>query len=251
MPRCDRAMTTSLSTIFRPARSRSIGILGASGGLGASTLAAGLATRAAAAAHETLLVDLDRGGGDDVLLGCEREPGPRWADLSGATGVVDAHAVMERLPRSEHGVAVLCSGRAWHPLPADTVAAVCSSLRTEVDVTVFDLGRFEPPWVVDLDAVLVLMGATVQALAAAEVTTDRLLQVGVSPWLLTRGLEPRWDASISEALEVPILGRVPDDRRMADDVEVGNPPGRRSRSAFSRLCDGVLRDVLVESEVVR
>jgi secretion/DNA translocation related CpaE-like protein len=241
-------MTDSASR--RTTRRFSLGVVGASGGVGVSTLAAGLATRAALAGHEAAVLDLDRGGGGaDLVLGCEREPGPRWADLAGASGQVDPELLLERLPRSEHGVAVLTGGRRWHPLPESSVAAVRTSLLGAVDVLVIDLARAVPPWITDLDAVLLVTGGTVSALAAAEVMTDRLLQAGAAPWLVTRHLEPRWEGAVSEALEVPVLARIPDDRRMADDLEVGRSPGSRSRSSFTRVCDELLRSVLIERAV--
>lgn len=243
---CDQDMTHAVSPT---ARQFSIGLVGASGGLGVSTLAAGLATRAALAGHESVVLDLDRGGGADLLLGCEREPGPRWVDLAGAAGQVDPALLLDRLPRSEHGVAVLTGGRQWHAVRDRTVDAVRGPLISASDVAVIDLGRAVPSWVPDLDTVLLVIGGTVSALGAAEVATDRLLQAGARPWLVPRRLEQRWQAAVSEALEAPVLATVPEDRRMADDLEVGLSPGARSRSAFSRVCDEVLRSVLIERTV--
>ena len=58
-----------------------------SGGVGASTLAAGLAFVAARSGRRTALVDLDPGGGGlDLLVGAERLDGWRWPRLVAARG---------------------------------------------------------------------------------------------------------------------------------------------------------------------
>ena len=59
-----------------------VGVLGAVGGAGTSTLACWLADRAAHEDRPAVLVDADRGGcGIDVLLGLEDQDGLRWPDL--------------------------------------------------------------------------------------------------------------------------------------------------------------------------
>src|SRR5690349_916184 len=60
-----------------------LGVVGGSGGVGASSFAAVLA----ATAGRSLLVDLDvAGGGLDVVLGIEAEAGARWSGLHLAGG---------------------------------------------------------------------------------------------------------------------------------------------------------------------
>ncbi|MGZ4743893.1 MAG: P-loop NTPase [Oryzihumus sp.] len=64
-----------------------IGVVGGSGGVGATVLAAALATRAAATGRTVACVDGDvLGGGLDVTFGLEQEPGLRWPDLAAALG---------------------------------------------------------------------------------------------------------------------------------------------------------------------
>src|SRR5579875_2141374 len=73
-----------------------VAVLGGSGGVGASTFAAALAT----AAGRAVLVDCDPlGGGIDVLLGVEAVPGARWSGLRVNGGRLDPHALDEGLPR--------------------------------------------------------------------------------------------------------------------------------------------------------
>jgi hypothetical protein len=63
-----------------------VGVVGGSGGVGASTFAAVLALGAARATRgPAVLIDLDPiGGGIDVLLGVQSIPGLRWSGVSGA-----------------------------------------------------------------------------------------------------------------------------------------------------------------------
>src|SRR5437879_9450609 len=73
-----------------------IGVLSGCGGAGASVLAAVLA----AAAERCMLIDCDHlGGGIDVLLGCERVPGPRWRHVRLRGGELDPSVLLDGLPR--------------------------------------------------------------------------------------------------------------------------------------------------------
>lgn len=228
----------------------SIGVIGAGGGAGASVLAAVLATRAARAGHETVLVDLaPHGGGIDVLLGCEHEPGPRWHDLAGADGRVDAEALLPRLPRSTDGVALLSYGRGWVDVPDRAVRAVCGPLAEAAHVTVHDLGPQPPDWADELDAVLLVTPGRVPALAAAQVLTDRLLRLGARPWLVPRGIDDATLPLVAEALDLPVLEPLPHEPRVADDVDAGVTPGERERSPLAATADRVLRRLLVERDV--
>jgi anion-transporting ArsA/GET3 family ATPase len=87
-----------------------LGVIGGSGGVGASTFSAALAERAAQEYGHAALVDLDPGrGGVDVLLGIEAVPGARWSGLQLDGGQLDPQALLQGLP-SWREVAVLCRG---------------------------------------------------------------------------------------------------------------------------------------------
>src|SRR5450631_1703863 len=89
-----------------------IGVVGGSGGVGASVLSAAIAIRAAQAGLRTVCLDGDRlGGGLDVTLGIEQERGVRWPDLPGARGRIDGPELLRALPTVD-GVAVLSFDRA-------------------------------------------------------------------------------------------------------------------------------------------
>ncbi len=119
-----------------------VGVVGACGGAGASTLAAALADALRRAGRRPVLVDLTtRGAGIDVLLGIDHREGPRWADLRDARGEVDGRALRGLLP-TWCAVPVLSAHRA-DPVELDpgVVVDVCSALADACDVLVLDLPR--------------------------------------------------------------------------------------------------------------
>ncbi len=103
-------------------------VVGAVGGVGASTLAAALSAELAADGSGVGLVDLDGlRGGIDVLLGVETEPGARWPELADVDGTVEATDLDGVLP-TWRGVEVLSAGReAVSPRP-EAVASVLGAL---------------------------------------------------------------------------------------------------------------------------
>ena len=92
-------------------RGRVIGVRGAHGGIGTSTLAIGIALAAARSGSRVLLVDADVcSGGIDVLLGIESESGMRWPDLVASRGRIIPSELDAALPQV-NGVSVLSWGR--------------------------------------------------------------------------------------------------------------------------------------------
>lgn len=221
-----------------------IGVLGASGGVGTSTLAAALATRAALAAHEVLLLDLDAaGGGADVLLGCDQEDGIRWPDLVGARGRFDGEALLERLPRSGQDVAVLAPGGSMHEPAAEVVVSAWESLAPAVDLTVVDLGRAVPTWVNGLDAVLLVIRGDVTGLSAAVPVARLLHEHGAPAHLVGRDLESSWQDLVCRTLGLPLVGTFATDDGLREDQFCGRAPGWRRRARSSRCVDEMLRDL--------
>ena len=72
--------------------SATIAVVGASGGVGASTFAAALARTQCAAVGRALLIDAHAySGGLDLLLGVEAEAGARWPELTVGDGLSLIH----------------------------------------------------------------------------------------------------------------------------------------------------------------
>lgn len=116
-----------------------VGVLGAVGGAGASTLALALA-----AAGGGWLLDLDPVGScTEAATGTEHEEGARWPDLRHLAGRLPAGALLERLPAAQ-GVPLLSWGLlddvGTGALPgAAAVEAVVAAGRAAAPLVVLDL----------------------------------------------------------------------------------------------------------------
>jgi hypothetical protein len=207
-----------------------IGVVGGSGGVGASSFAAVLASVAGGA----LLVDLDvAGGGIDVTLGIESASGARWSGLRLAGGRLEPDVLVGGLPR-------------WGSVPV--LAADVAELDPDPVLQVLDVARATGPVVLDLPRrscperaaallhcalVVVLARADVDGLVAAHALTDGLPE-------LPRGLVcRRGEVSAADAARlvgVPLLGELPalDGSRLVLN-------SHRLPSAATRVASGVLR----------
>lgn len=211
-------------------------VLGGAGGVGASTLAAGLAGAAAREGRSVALVELDPlGGGLDLLLGAERCPGWRWDALQGARG--ELGDLRAHLP--EHGgVTVVSLARSDRQPPGEEAArAVLESLGRSVDVVVCDLGRGGP--LVDVarrtGRTVVLAEPRVMGVAAAE----RLTRPGDAVVVRGGRVGSLAAADVGDALGLPVLGVLPEDARLAEGAEQGVSPWQAARRAWRRAVAGV------------
>ncbi|MBO0899503.1 pilus assembly protein FlpE [Cellulomonas sp. zg-ZUI22] len=198
-----------------------VGVVGAAGGVGASTHAALLARRLSRSTS-TVLVDLDRGGGGlDVVVGVD---------------------VVALLPR--WGACAVLSGDRTRSAPVDAGVRldVLHALACEVGALVLDLDR---AGVVDgdaplaaCDAVVVVARPDLRSVAGTLALRPRLHAAGTRCGLVVQGAAGLGAADLAEAsgLEVWHLGRA--DRALAARAErVG--PGGRGRAA--RTADTVVR----------
>jgi len=155
-----------------PAGGHVLGVTGGRGGAGASVLAAALARTAAAARLRSVLVDADPlGGGSDLLLGAEDEPGLRWPDLQAARGVLDVGDLIDGLPRIDGVHVVSCDRRRAEPVPPEAMRAVIDAAIRMADLVVIDIPRaLDQSATLALQAchtVLLVVPAEVQAAASA------------------------------------------------------------------------------------
>jgi MinD-like ATPase involved in chromosome partitioning or flagellar assembly len=226
-------------------------VVGASGGVGASSLATAVAVRAARAGLDAVLVDgCPLAGGLDVVLGAEQEPGVRWPDLSRLEGSADGPALLARLPSGE-GVRVLSFGRDGAE-PADEVAgAVVAALSAESALLVVDAdaagGSVASAALGAADRVLVVAGDGMSQLSALSVVSGLLAagsgRVGVVMAVCLRG--PSSSAGpvarvVESELRWPVLCALEDDRAIVGDIARGVPPGAREHGAMVRVADVVL-----------
>jgi pilus assembly protein CpaF len=155
-----------------PARGLTIGVVGGSGGAGATTFACALG-QVAGRTGAAVVVDADPlGPGADRVLGLDLVDGVRWDSLGHATGRLSARALRDSLPRRD-GVAALSwyAGPQPRPLQAFAVREVLSASRRGHDLVVVDLPRGPDPLVEEItsrcDQLLVVVRPTVAGVSAA------------------------------------------------------------------------------------
>ncbi|MEO9139114.1 MAG: hypothetical protein ABI345_08610 [Jatrophihabitans sp.] len=153
-----------------------IGVVGGSGGVGASTFAAVLTL----AAGPAVLVDLDcSGGGVDVLLGIEQSSGARWSGLRVAGGHLDPDDLVGGLPRFG-SIAVLAADVG--EIDPDAVRQVIGAAARRGPVVV-DLPRVGGPEraaaLERCDLVVVLVRTDVSGLVAAHTMVTGMPEVAL------------------------------------------------------------------------
>jgi len=230
-------------------------VMGASGGVGASVLAAAVAVRAGRAGMDVVAVDLSPlGGGLDVTFGVEQEPGVRWADLVALSGAADGSAIVARLPEVD-GVPVLSFGRDGAVVPeVDVVRQVVKALAASGRLVVLDV-PIEGPF---LDGVLplatqlvVVAGCQLRQLAALAV---------VGRWVQARcdqvGVCLRGDRRVHEiaplvesAMGLRVIGLLTEDRGLAADLVHGVAPGSGGRGVLVAVADPCLAQAVVRERV--
>lgn len=229
-----------------------IGVIGGCGGAGASVLAAALA-RTAARTAPTLLVEVDRlGGGADLLLGAEDEPGLRWPDLASARGNLPPGSLSGALPVIDglHVLATARGGPGDGAVRGPATTAVLGAARAEFTTVVLDLPRHldeaARAAVRAADTVLLVLPSQLRATAAA-----RRLTLAVHPFVPDLRLVLRECApgrlspdSICSALGLPLAGVLRPEPRLSAALERGEPPGLRSRGPLARFCRHLMAGLL-------
>ncbi len=217
---------------------RVVALIGASGGLGVSTLAASLALLAARSGTSAAVVDLARAsGGLDLLLGAETLEGVRWPDLALARGELgDLRPLLPQVA----DVALLAQARGSGPPPSEeAVGAVVSALAASTDLTVLDGGGAVPGGV---DRTLLLVGADVRSVAAAQ-----MLDPGLRPsaFVARSGPGRRVPAAVmSRTLGLECAGEIGHDKALPRLAELGLPPVPGPARRFRRDVAALLRWLL-------
>ena len=219
-----------------------LGVLGGSGGAGATTFACALG-QVAGRHRRAVVVDADPlGPGVDRVLGLEGRDGVRWDGLCDATGRLSARALREALPRRD-ALAVLTwrAGRTGS-LQAFAVREVLSAARRGHEVVVVDLPRTSDPVVDEVaarcDRLLVVVVPTVAGVASAARTCARLGDAS-RVRLVVRGSGVDTTA-VARATGVPVLARMADQRGLGEAIDLGLGPVRSRRGALGRAAAEVL-----------
>lgn len=190
-------------TVLARGAGQVIGVVGGSGGVGASTFAAVLAICLRAA----VLVDLDpAAGGIDVVLGIEDVPGARWSGMRLSGGRLEPGALLDGLPRAGP-----CAVLAADVAELDEVAvAEVLSAATELGPVVLDLprspGAARSAALSFAQLLLVLARGDVPGLVAAHAVVDALPSRATG-LLVRRGAVPARRAA--RLVGVPLVGELP------------------------------------------
>jgi secretion/DNA translocation related CpaE-like protein len=208
-----------------------VGVVGGSGGAGATTLACALG-QTAAGSGDAVVIDCDPlGPGIDRVLGMEAQDGFRWDALCQTTGRLSARSLREALPRrGPLGVLSWYAGASGN-LQAFAVREALSAARRGHDAVVVDLPR-SPDALVDevasrCDLLVVVVLPTVAGVASATRLCARFPDhPGLRLLVRGDGLEPR---EIARVTGVGVVTAMRDQRRLAEAIDLGLGPVRSSR----------------------
>ncbi len=216
-----------------------VAVLGGSGGVGASTLAAGLALASAARDGGAALVDVDvLGGGIDLLMGVEQSEGWRWPSLRGAEGYVGD--LRDYLPTAD-GVSVLSMAReAATDLSREPLAAITQSLRRTRGAVVIDVGRSltaaarEAVRLATCRYLVVAPG--VRSIAAADQVVRAHQHERVEVVLRSGRGAGAAPGVIRKVLGCDVVARLPNDPGLGPAADRGDPPFGTMRPAYRKVC---------------
>lgn len=225
---------SGLSMSGRPA-APVLAVLGAAGGVGASSLVAAIAQSAVADGSSVTVVDLDpNGSGCELYLGAQEAPaGLVWSDLAKSRGRLRGEMLRAALPQVQ-GCAVLGWGTHSPSMPEpQVVGSAIDSVTYACDLVVVDLPRSLGP-----AAAAVLCRAACVALVvprssvgvgAASRLLERSELVDCAPTLVITELGSAGVplTEIEDYLELPAQVRIPSDPQLAKQLELGRSLAQR------------------------
>ncbi len=244
LPRSGTWLTETLTDVGDPDRSRGLvlGVIGGSGGAGATTFACALG-QLAARSGPSVVIDADpMGPGLDRVLGLEDQDGVRWDALCRTTGRLSSRSLRDAVPRRAGlGVLTWHAGTAANLQPFAAREALSAAERGH-DTVVLDLPRSVDPVVDELVArcerVLVLVVPTVAGVSSASRLCARLADpVRVRLVVRGQGIEA---SQIARAAGVPVLAQMADQRGLAESIDLGLGPVRNRRGPLGRAALDVL-----------
>lgn len=227
-----------------------IGVIGGSGGAGATVFSAALAQMAAAVGR-TLLVDADPlGAGIDRVLGLESTDGIRWDSMLQTTGRLSSRSLREALPRAGRLSVLTWPTDRVATLQAFAMREVLSAARRGFEVVVIDLPRHRDAVIEETisrcDHVVLVSTLTVPGVSAAARVAHRLPERTPSRHLVTRGARTGVSPeSVSRLLRIPLVASMGDQRGLDEAITLGAGPARSRRGPLARAARSVA-DALLE-----
>lgn len=246
LPEQDRDLVEVLSDAGESVTDRGdcgsvVAVIGGRGGAGASIFSAALAL----AADDALLVDADPwGGGVDLLLGIEEQPGLRWPDIAVENGRLSLAAVRDALPRHQ-GVSVLSCTRHGADVGGGSLLAVVDAGRRGGATVVCDVSRSltgAAEAALDAADLVVVVGACdVRSCASSAAMASALLSINPNVGLVARGPSPGGlhAAEVARVAGLPLLAAMRPEPNLSGRLERGGLRLRR-RSPLAAAARHVL-----------
>jgi len=223
-----------------------VSVVGGSGGVGTSTLAAALALAGSDRGLRSLLLDADPlGGGLDLVLGAEHADGLRWTDLESTRGRLNAGSLADVLPIHRR-LATLSWGRETQTALPQSVPTVLTAAVRGFDLVVADVPRHldaHGPEILGRSVLtIVVVAEEICAVGAAQHVLARVADCASSIAVVTvsrpGGIGP---GAVADALGRPVLARHRHDSRLRGSIERGYGPGtsRAARRTSSIVLDAL------------
>lgn len=251
LPDAEHWLVERFADATSPRRGVVLGVVGARGGAGATSLAVALSLAAARLGRRTMLVDLDAyGGGVDLAFGAEGVEGPRWADFVGASPPASGEALAAALPRCGEVTVLSWSRDNAADIPSTVVSSMLSAARRGADVVVVDLPRcFDEAARAALgvaDAAIVVCPAEFRAAVAAERVVGTLQLLVEDVRLVVRGPSPTGltGADVADAAGVPLTAWLDPEPDLDKALDEGRPPGRGGKGPLAEVSATLLRELL-------
>ena len=240
LPRSSGWLSEELADLVDPHAGRGvvIGVVGGSGGAGATTLACALG-QAAGRAGPALVVDADtHGPGVDRVLGLDDLGGIHWDDLRVGAGRLSAASLREAVPR-RHGVGALTWATGdTATLPASTLQEAVAAAQRGHGAVVVDLPRGPSGCVEEVvgrcDLLLVVVRPSLAGVASAvrlAAAWPRGARAGLVLRRVPRAIAPD---EVAAAVGLPVLAETGDQRGVEEAVELGLGPLRSARGPLAR-----------------
>lgn len=234
---------------------RVIAVVGACGGMGASTLTLLLARALTDLGRGVAVVDADPAGGLGLLLGDGLGGGLHWADLPTQETAFRPGRLTAALPVWLGATVLTGDWRGGCTVPA-TVHAAVDALRATCQVVLVDLPRgaqAREGWVV-----LQVCGLDLRSAAAARILGARLARQSNAPISLVvrPGGEDMSEEDLERVVGARVIATLPDDRSLAqraargDDVTRGRGAARRAVRRLAVLVADTWLDAPREPEVI-
>lgn len=220
-----------------------IGVVGGSGGAGATTFACALAATAARDGTACLIDTDPLGPGADQVLGMERVDGIRWDALQHTTGRLGASALREALPRRDALGVLTFGGGPTVPLQPFAARAAVSAAGRGHRVVVLDLPRRGDDLTEELMArchalVVVTRGSLSGLSSAARFVARASLSGPLSVVVRGSGVDA---GEAQRLLGAHVVATMPDQRGLDEAVDLGQGPVRSRRGVLARAAATVLQ----------